>query len=633
MARLYLKTTSDISRKLVEGWLQGLVIRHACGKLRRMLRLGGAMTLLEEEGIPASSDYDFQRWLWNNHPRPWQLETMSAHWQEFSHRPSFSIILPVYDPDPHFLATAIESVLTQAYPQWQLCIWMDGPQPSQVQRILEAYSGLDSRIHVGSGKVHEHVSLASNHALAMADGELVGLLDQDDVLPPHALYRMVERINQQPNLDFIYSDESNLDEHGKLCRPFFKPDWSPDYFNSLMYTCHFQVFSQSILRQVGAFRSGYEGSQDWDLVLRVTEATSAIGHVSDILYHWRIHQGSTTKEGAGAKDYAQGAAVRAITDAIHRRGEPGTVFESPRAPRCYDVRYDIIDAGKISIVIPFRDQPDILDRCLDSLYNSIQDIDCNVILVDNLSREMETSRIVDKWKGLLESKLVLLHWNYPFNYARLHNDIVPDCDGKYLVFLNNDTEVLSMDWLTSMMEYAQKPRIGAVGGLLLYPDMTIQHAGVILGLGGTASHGHRSLPLEHSDYFNRARLVGNFLSLCAACMMCRKDVFHEVGGFDENFSHNYNDVDFCLKLYEEGLWNVYLPHVRVMHYESKTRNYQLKNGLVENTNSEMQLLQSKWMKYVKSDPFYNSHLTLDFEDYRIKDPCYYKKVLSQRAYE
>jgi GT2 family glycosyltransferase len=629
---LFQRVGVRLCRQLVVRWLRGALLRGARGRWRRLLRTGGALTLLEEEGVPRSSDYDFQRWLWRNHPRPWQLRKMSSEWKVFPSNPCFSILLPVYHPDPTFLAAALESVLNQAYPNWQLCIWLDGPQVVTVQRLLEAYSKLDDRIKVGQGDVRGHISHASNQALATADGDFIALLDQDDIYPPHALYRIAEHLACHPGHDYVYSDETNLDDDEKLCRPFFKPDWSPDYFNSIMYTCHLQVFRRSLIDKIGGFREGYEGSQDWDLVLRVTEKTNAIGHVSDILYYWRIHSGSTAKEGSGAKPYAKDAAIRAISESIERRGEPGIVCPAPRAPGCYQVRYDLVDPGRVSILIPFRDQAYVLDRCLQSINSSDFPEDCELVLVDNMSRDTSTKTVLEKWREVLGPRMTLLSWNYPFNYARLHNDIVPECTGKYLVLVNNDTEVLSADWLSALIEYAQKPRVGAVGGLLMYPDQTIQHAGVVLGLGGAASHAYRGSPIEHIDYFNRARLTGNFLSICAACMMCRKDVFTEVRGFDEGFSHNYNDVDFCLKLHSAGYWNVYLPYVQLIHHESKTRGSEESPDDIERFSNEFNLLRKRWLKEIENDPFYNIHLTRDFEDFRIKDPCYYNAIPSQKLY-
>jgi O-antigen biosynthesis protein len=630
---LFLRIDPRLCRQLVCGWLRNTLLRDVCGWWRRFLRLGGNFTLLEYEGVPSSGEFDFQRWLWMNHPRPWQLNEMSINGEVFTPSPHFSILLPVYHPNLLFLAQAIESVLTQVYPKWELCIWLDGPHSCLTHGMLASYSRLDGRIKIGGSNIRGHISHASNQALALADGDFIALLDQDDIYPPHALFRIAEHLSSHPEQDFVYSDEANLDEAENLCRPFFKPDWNPDYFNSIMYTCHLQVFRRSIIDKVGGFREGYEGSQDWDLVLRVTEKTKAIGHVSDILYYWRIHSGSTAKEGSRAKSYAHDAAIRAISEAMERRDEPGTVCEAPSLSGCYEVRYDLVAPGKVSIIIPFRDEAVVLDRCLQSINSSELQEDCELVLVDNGSSNSSTKRVLDKWSDVLGTRMNLLSWNHPFNYARLHNDVVPECAGKYLVFLNNDIEILSPDWLLALIEYAQKDRIGAVGGLLLYPDQTIQHAGVVLGLGGAASHAYRGSSIEQTGYLDRARLTSNFLSICAACMMCRKDVFIEVGGFDEKFSHNYNDVDFCLKLHTSGYRNVYLPYVQLIHHESKTRGGEESPDDRERFSKEYNLLRKRWLKEIENDPFYNIHLTRDFEDFRIKDPRYYPPNLSQRFFD
>jgi len=596
------------------------------------MRHGGWCSLLEFEGVPQSSDYDFQRWLWRNHPRPWQLDEMET--ASRAGRPLLlSLLLPVYRPDPLHLADAVESVLAQASPHWQLCIYVDGPQSPETTALLSAYSLLDDRVKVSCGQERRHISHASNQALLLAEGEYVALLDQDDVLPAHALFHVGSYLSSNPSTDFLYTDEANIGEDGKLCRPFFKPGWSPDYFNAVMYTCHLQVFRRSLLVDMDGFREGLEGSQDWDLVLRLVEQTQEIAQLEDILYHWRIHPGSTAMEGGGAKNYAQKAALRAISEAIVRRGEPGEVRPAPAAPGCFEVRYQILHPGRTSVLIPFRDQPEVLARCLHAFKNTARDEDVEFVLIDNGSVLPQTHQLLQDWVLELGPRLRLIQMDEPFNYAKLHNAVVPQCSGDYLLLLNNDTEMLVEGWLPAMVEYAQKPRIGAVGGYMLYPDgRTIQHAGVILGLGGYASHSHHGLADGQHDYFNRTKLVGNFLSLCAACLMCRKEVFEEVGGFDEAFSHNYNDVDFCLKLHEAGYDNVYVPHVRLIHHESLTRGQESSPEHQRRFEKEKQLLARRWSHLIDNDPFYNIHLTRDFSDFRIREPASYPPMPSQQLH-
>lgn len=575
-------------------------------------------------GVPESSEEGFQMWLWRNYPRDFHLNAMRIAWVNFSDLPTISIITPVFQPKIEFLIHAIESVIAQTYPKWELCIQTDGPQCKQIMIVLKAYAKLDKRIKLGFGKKRRHISHTSNQALKRTTGDYIALLDQDDIIPPHCLYKIVKYLNKNRQTDFLYSDEAKIDENGKVCLPFFKPDWSPDYFNSIMYACHLLVFKNKLLNNLEGFREGFEGSQDWDLVLRASEISNNIGHIDDILYYWRIHDNSTSKELSNAKPYAEKTAIKALSEAIVRRNEPGTVSPAPRTTSgCYQIRYQIKKIEKISIIIPFKDQGKILDRCLFSLSKSDLNLDYEVILVDNCSEESYTSKIVNKWKAKFCSSIKLIKYSKEFNYAKIHNEVIPKTSGKYLLFLNNDTQVLTRDWLFALMEYAQKPRIGAVGAKLLYPDKIIQHAGVILGLGGAASHSHRGLSLNYPDYYNRVRLAGNFSSICAACLMCRRNVFDEVMGFDESFSHNFNDVDFCLKLLEKGYLNTYLPHVELIHYESKTRGNEQKTHEKERFQREYNLLRERWLPLILRDPYYNKHLTKDFEDFRIQHPSNY----------
>jgi GT2 family glycosyltransferase len=579
-------------------------------------------------GVPESSELGFQMWLWRNYPQRYHLNCMMESWKRFSYQPRISVILPIYSPKLEFLVHAIESILEQTYPNWQLCICTDGPQHESVHETLLAYSKLDPRIITEFRQERKHISATSNAAIQMVRGEFVALLDQDDIYSPHALHEVVKYLNNNRDVDFLYSDEAKIDEEGKFCLPFHKPDWSPDYFNSIMYVCHLLVFRKDLLDKISGFREGFEGSQDWDLVLRASEMTSKIGHISDILYYWRIHEGSTAKECSNSKTYAKKAALKAITEAIERRDEIGVVSPAPRTSSgCYEVRYKIKKSGKTSVIIPFRDHPKILDRCLHSISNSNLQYPFEIILVDNESKNKEIPQVIDKWSQYFGNKLRFIPFAGDFNYARLHNCIVPQSSGEYVVFLNNDTEILSKDWINSLLEFAQKPRIGAVGAKLLYPDMTIQHAGVILGLGGAASHSHRGLSVHHQDYYNRARLIGNFSSICAACMMCRREVFDEVGGFNEAYSHNFNDVDFCLKLVNQGYSNVYLPHVELIHHESKTRGKELSIHEKERFHFEYTLLRQNWLPLIENDPFYNKHLSKEFEDFRLKHPKDYKPLL------
>ena len=572
-------------------------------------------------GFPYSDNNDFQRWLKFNYPEP-VLKRRICISGSFPNPPTCSFIMPLYKPEMEYLIICIESILKQSSDDWELCIYADGVPNLKVIKLIEAYSFLDFRIKFKVGKVRCHISEASNHAIKMTTGKYVALIDQDDFIPPHALAKITNYFSENPNTDFLYTDEAKINDDGNLTLPFFKPDWSPDYLNSIMYVCHMLVFRKNFLQKLGGFRVGFEGAQDWDLVLRASEKTNKIGHISDILYYWRIHPNSEAMEGSLAKTYAHKNARNALTESLERKNEPGIVKTAPNTHNNgFSIDYEIINPGKISIIIPFRDKPKLIDKCLYSISKTNLDLEFEVILIDNSSIEQETLRIIEKWKSFFRNKIFVYKIECEFNYSKIHNKIIPLVRGKYLLFLNNDTEIISKDWLFSMLKYAQKKRIGAVGAKLLYSDNTIQHAGVIMGLGGAAAHAYRMSKTNINDYFYRSKVVNNFSCVTAACLMCKKEDFIQVGGFNEDFSHNYNDVDLCLKFLEKGLYNVFLPHLKVVHHESKTRGDDLASNASDEVkkryNKEYNLLRTKWPTYVEDDPYYNKNLSKNSVNFEI----------------
>ncbi|MGK7893152.1 MAG: tetratricopeptide repeat protein, partial [Xenococcus sp. (in: cyanobacteria)] len=413
----------------------------------------------------------YDLWRQANEPREADLQQMRLTLELFSYQPLISIIMPVYDTPEIFLREAIESVLKQIYPYWELCIADDASTNQNVKSVLEEYIAKDSRIKVVFCTVNGHISAASNSALELATGEFVALLDHDDLLTPNALYEVAFLLNCHPEADMIYSDEDKIDENKKLKNPFFKPQWSPDSFLSKMYTCHLGVYRRKLLEEIGNFRIGYEGSQDYDLVLRFTEKTNKIFHIPKILYHWRIHSGSVTS-GAEVKPYAYNAAIKALTEAIQRRGEPGKVTEISGCLGTYTIRYDIVDYKLVSIIIPTRDLSQILDNCLTSIFTKSVYPNYEVIVIDNGSVEKETVRVISKWKNKEPERFKCYVFDVPFNYPKINNYGVSKAEGDYLLFLNNDTEVITHDWIDAMVEQAQRDSIGVVGALLLYPDDT-----------------------------------------------------------------------------------------------------------------------------------------------------------------
>ena len=566
--------------------------------------------------IPPSDNLQYQKWLKLNYPRSAQLKKIAQAASKLTYQPLISIIVPVHNPEETYLRQAINSVLEQVYPNWELCLADDRSSKPQVRSVLEEYAGRDERIKVTYRTENGHICRTSNSALELATGEYVALLDHDDRLPPHALAKVVELLNQHPEADFIYSDEDKIDEQNVHKDPFFKPDWCPDSFLSRMYTCHLGVYRRSLVEQVGNFRVGFEGSQDYDLVLRVTEQTDKIFHIPDVLYHWRIHSQSTAGK-ADAKPYATDAAQKALNEAIARRGEPGKVTPRPNFPGVYTVRYQIAEPKLVSILIPTKDLADTLDVCLKSIFTQTTYPNYEVIVIDNGSTEAKTKRCLELWQQQQPDRFSYYDYDVPFNYSQINNYAVSKAQGDYLLFLNNDTEVITPDWLEAMVEQAQRPSIGAVGSLLLYPDDTIQHAGVVLGIGGVAGHSHKHFHVSQSGYISQAVSINNYSAVTGACMMCRREVFEAVDGFEERLAIAFNDVDLCLKIASEGYRNIYLPHVALYHYESKSRGYEDTRAKQVRFAGEVNYMRQKWGYICDRDPCYNLNLTKSHEDYSL----------------
>ncbi|HEY9845159.1 MAG TPA: glycosyltransferase family 2 protein, partial [Candidatus Caenarcaniphilales bacterium] len=536
-------------------WILARVLR------RLYLKLDDSPEVSSITPEASASQDDYQKWLTQNYPRVSDLQKMAETVDVFPYKPVISVIMPVFNTPERFLQQSIESVVAQVYPYWELCIADDASTEPYIRKILSEFAEKDSRIKVIFRSENGHISRASNSALEAASGEFIALLDHDDLLTPDALYELVLLLNKHPDADMIYSDEDKIDEGNKLRDPFFKPDWCPDSFLSRMYTCHLGTYRRALVLEIGGFRVGYEGSQDYDLVLRLTEKTNKIFHIAKILYHWRIHTESTAGGLASIKSYAYLSAEKALAEAIDRRGEKGKVVKVPNFIGNYTIRYQINSYKLVSIIIPTRDFGDTLNICLESIFKKTVYPNYEVIVVDNGSIEENTAKIISHWLAKEPARFKCFPLDIPFNYSKINNYAVDKTAGEYLLFLNNDTEVVTPDWLNAMVEQAQRPSIGAVGALLLYPDESIQHAGVILGLGGVAAHSHRKFPSTTPGYVCQVNTINNFSAVTGACLMCRREVYQLVGGFDESLTVAYNDVDLCLKMIEKGYRNVYLPHV------------------------------------------------------------------------
>lgn len=547
---------------------------------------------------------DYRNWINKNEPTKADLLKMKEESIHFIYQPKISIITPVWNTPDLWLREAIESVLAQTYDNWELCIAEGGSTRPGVRKVLEHYSRQDERIKITFLEENKGISENSNQALLRADGEFIALLDHDDLLAPFALYEIVKQLNQNPELDYIYSDEDKIDPTGRRCMVFFKPDWSPDLLLTCGYTNHLSVYRKKLVVDLGGFRDEFEPSQDYDLLLRCTEAIppERICHIDKVLYHWRISPGSSSLDPWAQNGRIIASAKKALKEAISRRGIKGDVQDG-LLPTFYRIKREIVGYPKVSIIIPIKDKIDLLKKCLESLRLKTTYRNYEIIIVDNNSSEPNTLQYLSG----LEEKII----PYPdeFNFSKINNLASSRAEGACLVFLNNDTEILSPDWLESLLEQSQRPEVGAVGCKLLYPNRSIQHAGVILRMSpdqetGVAGHIFNNLPECDPGYFGLANSLRNYSAVTGAAMMVRRTVFEQVGGFEEKLSVCYNDVDFCLRLREKGYLIVYTPYAELIHKESITR------GTKVNREEALYML-SRWGKLIKKDPYYNSNLRLD----------------------
>jgi GT2 family glycosyltransferase len=563
--------------------------------------------------------------LWQRRHRltAWDRNRIRKEIEAFPCRPLISVLLPVYNTDEIWLRKCLDSVLAQLYPHWELCIADDASTMPHVHPVLEEYRVRDGRIRVIFREVNGHISAASNSALSLATGEYVALLDHDDELTPDALFQIAYLVNRRPETDMIYSDEDKIDAEGRRHSPLFKPDWSPDTFLSLMYTCHLGAYRTALVRRIGGFREGFEGSQDYDLVLRLTELTEGICHIPKVLYHWRSIAASSAAR-FQAKDYAQDAGLRAIREAMQRRGEEALVEPIAGLSGRYRVRYRLRDRPQVSIIIPTRDLSALLETCLTSIFEKTVYDPFEVIIVDNNSREAETRDLFGRWKEKEPSRFRVAPLPIVFNFPALINEGVRNAAGDLVLLLNNDIEVVSEDWLSEMAAQAMRLRVGAVGVKLLYPDDTVQHAGVVLGVGGIAGHSHKYFANDRSGYYDRLRITANCAAVTGACLMVKKAKFLEAGGFDEALPVAFNDVDFCIRLLKAGYYNLCLSHLTLYHHESQTRGPEDTVEKQIRFRNEIELMKARWGDFLENDPFYSPHLTRDREDSSISVASFHR---------
>ncbi len=530
-------------------------------------------------------------------------------------KPLISLVMPVYNVDPAWLETAIESVKTQLYENWELCLVDDASTSEETIACLNKIRHPRIRIHYLDK--NRNISGATNEAIRFATGEYLAFMDNDDELTPDALFEAVKAINNT-DADLIYSDEDFIDLDGEYIDPHFKPDFSPDLLLSHNYITHFVVVRKKLVEDVGLLDSRYDGAQDHELLLRVTEKTDKVYHIQKVLYHWRKSETSTSFA-SDAKPGALMSAHMALQDTLDRRGIEAEVLDE-KLPFFFRVKRKIIDTPLVSIVIPFRDKPDLLATCVNSILDHSTWENYEIIAVSNNSRSSETFSLIHQLEEK-STRFRCFEFNEEFNFSRVVNYGVSQSKGEYLIILNNDIEVISWDWIEAMLEHAQRQEVGAVGAKLLYPNNTIQHAGIIIGLGGYAGHSHKLCPINRPGYFNLLHSIQNVSAVTGACMMIARSKFDAINGFDEeNFKVAYNDVDFCLRLREQGLLNVFTPYAELYHHESISRGYEDTEEKQMRFSGEKERLKARHRSiFEQGDPYYNSNLTHDREDYSIRN--------------
>lgn len=543
---------------------------------------------------------------------------MRAHVEQFVHQPLVSVVMPVYNPNPAWLEEAIESVRTQIYPNWELCIADDASTDPAIRPILGRYAREDKRIKVLFREQNGHISAASNSALTLAQGEWIALLDHDDVLAEHALFWVVDAVNKHQECRLLYSDEDKIDELGVRSEHYFKCDWNPDLFYSQNMICHLGVYHAALVREVGGFRTGLEGAQDYDLALRCIEhiAPEQIHHVARVLYHWRIHADSTSHE-LESKPYAMIAGERALNEHFERQGVKA---RAESVGYGYRVRYALPESlPLVSLIIPTRNGLKLLRRCVESILEKTTYSNYEILIVDNGSDDPATLRYL---KGLAsEPRIRVMRDDRPFNYSALNNAAVKLARGEIVGLINNDIEVISPDWLSEMVSHALRPEVGAVGARLWYSDDTLQHAGVVLGVHGIAGHVHRFLPRDDTGYCGRAALIQSFSAVTGACLVVRKSIHAALGGMNETeLQVAGNDVDFCLRIREAGYRNIWTPYAELYHHESATRGFDDTTEKLARSAKEVAYMQQRWGKLLQNDPAYSPNLSLDAEDFSLAWP-------------
>lgn len=535
------------------------------------------------------------------------------------YQPLISILVPVYNPRIEWLSECLDSVLEQSYPHWQLCVADDASTDPQVRTLLKSYAQRDERIQLSFRAKNGHICAASNSALDLAQGEFIALLDHDDCLTSNALFHFVETLQFHPTASLLYSDEDKLNEKGERYDPHFKPRWNPDLLLAQNYISHLSLYRTELVRELGGFREGYEGAQDHDLALRVTAELSAeqIVHIPKVLYHWRAGEGSTALSSA-QKGYTSDAGLAVVNDHLQKVAPKAKVVDGQYA-NTYKIIWPLPkEPPLVSLLIPTRDRVEILRPCVDAILANTDYSNFEVLILDNQSTCVET---LDYMESITksDSRVQVLGWDHPFNYSAINNYGAQQARGEILALVNNDIEPINPEWLTEMVRQVCRPEIGCVGAKLYYPNDTLQHAGVILGIGGVAGHAHKYFSRNAHGYFSRLHIAHNLSAVTAACLLIRKSVFFEVGGLNEkHLPIAFNDVDLCIKVREAGYRNLWTPYAELYHHESVSRGADDDAKKRARATAEVKYMRETWGEILDNDPAYNPNLTLIHEDFSLR---------------
>lgn len=603
---------------------QGEQTPTALTKLKKLLRprtIANGVSYLKAHGVQKfwkkamralkSQKLDYMKWCREVMPDGEELERQRN--EMFGYRPKFSIIVPVFRTPEKVLREMIDSVRAQTYSDWELCLADGSGEGSHTFGILEDYQKKDARVRFCILEKNAGISGNTNEALKMVTGDYIVLADHDDTLTPDALYHCAKALNRPVRPEVVYSDEDKVSPDGKvLSEPHFKPDFNPDYLRSTNYICHLFVVAKALVDRIGGFRSEYDGAQDFDFILRCTEAANEVYHIPRVLYHWRISETSTAANPEN-KRYAFEAGIKAVKAHCERMGWEAEV-EHGQVLGYYHTTYALKSQPLISVIIPTKDHRDDLKKCLDSIFAKCKYPNLEFILVENNSTEPETFAYYEELEATHPNVNVVV-WKEGFNYSKINNFGATFAKGEYLLFLNNDIEMITDTSIEEMLSYCQRDDVGIVGARLLYPDDTIQHAGVIVGLGGIANHAFVGMYAKDVSYFLRAGVAQNYSAVTAACMMTKRSVFDEVGGFCEELAVAFNDIDYCMKVRKTGKLVVYTPYATLYHYESKSRGQEDSPEKMRRFESEIDLFKKRWPEILENgDPYYNVNLTLDMKD-------------------